>query len=318
MERGGLGVADPEWSDFKVLLALRDAGSVVGAARLLGVDHSTVSRRLAALETAVGACLLVRNGREFAWTAAGRSMLAAAESIKPLVEAALSEVRGQGQAADTAVRISMPPAFTAVVSRLLAEQRAQPAGVKIVISGDYRPVDLAKGEADLALRSFRPREPGLISRPVLSIGWVVCASPRYLAEHGRPASAEELADHEIVKFVAAMDHVAGPRWLEQHRGRARVSIQVDNTEVAVHNIALGAGIGVVPAFVAENRTSDIVRVFPEPVAYSTGCIVYHEAVRDAPRVKAAARALRAVLESNAALFEGSVHESRARMRVVAT
>ena len=63
----------PEWSDFKVLLALARAGSVAGAARELQVDNSTISRRLAALEEALGAKLLIRGGREFSWTAEGRS-----------------------------------------------------------------------------------------------------------------------------------------------------------------------------------------------------------------------------------------------------
>lgn len=311
---------EPEWSDFKVLLALSRAGTVVGAARILGVDHSTVSRRLSALETAVDACLLVRNGRDFAWTPAGRSLLAAAESMKPLVEQAVRDVRAEG--VEAAVRISMPPAFTAVVSRLLAENRELHPEIAFVLSGECRVVDLAQGEADIAIRMFRPTEPGLIARQVLDIGWVVCASPRYLQARGRPASPDELSGHDIVKYVAFMDRVAGPCWLEQHRGRARVSIHAENPEVAVHNIALGAGIGVVPAFVAELRKSDIARVFPQPVAHSTGYIVYHESVRDASRVKASASALRTALESKTLLFSGavkpdtgSVHSTRARMRV---
>ena len=72
---------DAEWSDFKVLIALSEAGSVAGAARLLGIDASTVSRRLAALEDAVGATLVIRGGREFAITADGRSVLAAAHEM---------------------------------------------------------------------------------------------------------------------------------------------------------------------------------------------------------------------------------------------
>ena len=63
--------AEPEWSDFRVLVALARAGSVAGAARELHVDHSTVSRRLAALEAAVGTMLVIRGGREFNLTADG-------------------------------------------------------------------------------------------------------------------------------------------------------------------------------------------------------------------------------------------------------
>jgi DNA-binding transcriptional LysR family regulator len=74
-------VADPDWNDFKVILALATGGSVVGAARALGVDSSTVSRRLAALEESVGAQLIVRGGQKFAWTTEGRALLGAAPPL---------------------------------------------------------------------------------------------------------------------------------------------------------------------------------------------------------------------------------------------
>jgi len=82
-----------EWSDFKVLLALHRASSVAGAARLLQVDNSTVSRRLAALEEAVEAKLLIRGGREFTWTTAGRTLIEAGEAMEAAATAALRVVR---------------------------------------------------------------------------------------------------------------------------------------------------------------------------------------------------------------------------------
>ena len=74
-------MTEPEWGDFKVLLALGRAGSVAGAARILGVDGSTVSRRLAAAEKAAGAVLIVRGGRAFAFTKEGQTLLDAAETM---------------------------------------------------------------------------------------------------------------------------------------------------------------------------------------------------------------------------------------------
>src|SRR5688572_27955092 len=86
-------VVSLEWSDLRVLLALARAGSVAGAARELQVDNSTISRRLAALEDAVGAKLLIRGGREFTLTGEGRTMLQAAEAAEAATEAALLALR---------------------------------------------------------------------------------------------------------------------------------------------------------------------------------------------------------------------------------
>lgn len=295
---------EPEWSDLKILLALHQGGSVAGASRLLGVDHSTVSRRLVALETAIGTCLIVRNSREFSWTAAGKTMLGAAETIKPIVENATRDVRGQKQGADCAVRISLPPAFSSFMSRLFLARTDTPREVAIELCGENRTVDLAKGEADLALRMFRPNEPGLVARQVLEFGWVACASQAYVDARGMPKTAADLAEHNIVLYVESFHRVAGPRWLEENRGCARISVHVDNTEVAAHTIASGAGIGVLPAFLAASRKAELVRVFPEPVAYTTGFIVYHETVRELGRVRAASEFLRNVIEENAEAFRG--------------
>ena len=101
----------PDWRDFKVLLALARAGSVAGAARELQVHNSTVSRRLAALEEAVGAKLLIRGGREFSWTAEGRTLLEAAEAMEAATTGALRAVRTSKVGVEGSVCISASPAF---------------------------------------------------------------------------------------------------------------------------------------------------------------------------------------------------------------
>ena len=298
------GVPEPEWSDFKILIALKRGGSVTGAARILNVDHSTVSRRLVALETAVGACLIVRNGREFSWTAAGRTLLAAAEAVQPIIETATRDVQSQRHGAEGTVRVSLPPAFLSVISRLLLAERARHPELTIELLGENRSADLVKGEADIALRMFRPTEPGLVHRQVLEFAWVACAAQIYIDAHGLPESPADLPNHSIVRYVDTMHRVAGPRWLEDNRGCARTATVVDETEIAGQSIASGAGIGVIPLFVAEARKPDIVQVFREPVAYTTGYLVYHETLRDVARVKGAVQVLGSILENNAKLFSG--------------
>ena len=86
-------VSEPEWGDFKLMLTLAKQGSIAGAARALSVDGSTVSRRLAALEKAVGATLILRGGREFSLTPEGRSAVADAEAIDITVLTARSAIR---------------------------------------------------------------------------------------------------------------------------------------------------------------------------------------------------------------------------------
>jgi DNA-binding transcriptional LysR family regulator len=113
----------------------------------------------------------------------------------------------------------------------------------------------------------------------------------------------------LVLYVEALHKAAGPRWLEEHCGRARRVTRADSTEVARRVIASGGGIGVIPAMTTDG-TTNLVRIFPEPVAFNTGWVVYHEAMRDTARVRAAAEVLLEFFEANAPLFLGSgTHKS---------
>jgi DNA-binding transcriptional LysR family regulator len=296
-------VLAPDWNDFKVILALASGRSIAGAARELAVDGSTVSRRLAALEDALGARLIVRGGQRFDWTAEGRAVLAAAEAMQAAVSEASRAVSSAKGDAAAAVVISCPPGITATLTRLIPAMQEKRPQLSLQLTVENRAVDLAKGEAHLAIRMFRPTEPSLICRRAFELGWGVYASSAYLVEHGRPATPRDLGCHKVVRYVSSLHKVAGPRWLEDHLGATVNPVQVDNTEVAAHVLASGGGIGVVPCAVVAGR-SELVRVFADPVAYSIGYLVYHEAVRDTACVRSAVEALTEMFEENSLVFSG--------------
>jgi DNA-binding transcriptional LysR family regulator len=185
-----------EWSDFKVLLALVRAGSVAGAARALQVDSSTISRRLSALEEAVGARLLIRGGREFTWTAEGRTLIDAGAAMEAAATSALRSVRSTKAEVGGTVRVSVAPGFIPVLVRhLLPALREAHPSWRVELDGGFQRVDLARGDADIALRMARPDEPGLVARHVLDCGWCSRGGVAFEAR-GRPRS-DELARHEL-------------------------------------------------------------------------------------------------------------------------
>ena len=295
---------EPEWSDFKVLLALAGAGSVAGAARELRVDNSTASRRLAALEEAVGARLIIRGGREFNWTAEGRTLLAAAEAMEAAASGATRSVRTAKADVEGTVRVSVSPGFVPVLLRfMLPAFREKHPGLSVELSGAYHRVDLAKGEADVAVRMARPAETDLVARRAFDTGWFVYASKAYLDTNGWPESPEDLSQHRLVLFVEAMHGVAPLRWMDEHRGSSRQVSRVDNLEVACQTIAADGGIAVLPCFIAD-AVPGLQRVFRESIGINTGWIVYHESARGAARIRAVAEALLQFFERNAPMFSG--------------
>jgi DNA-binding transcriptional LysR family regulator len=291
-----------EWSDFKVLLALARADSVAGAARDLQVDKSTISRRLAALEEAVGAKLLIRGGREFSWTREGRVMLEAAEATEAATVAALRAVRESKVDVKGSVRVSVAPAFVPVLMRQMipALRQAHPQ-LSVELRGAYQRADLAKGDAEIAVRMARPEEPDLVARRAFDCGWFVFAATSYLASRGRPATFDELARHDLVLYAENLHGALPMRWMEAHAAPA-VS-RVDSLETACQAISAGAGIAVLPAFVADSEPA-LQRVFPDSVATNIGWIVYHESVRDAARVRVVADALAEFFQTHESMFLG--------------
>ena len=294
----------PEWSDFKVLLALARAGSVAGAARQLQVDSSTISRRLAALEEAAGARLLIRGGREFSWTAEGRTLIEAGEAMEAATTRAMRAVRTAKVEVDGTVRVSVAPGFVPVLMRgmLPLLREAHPA-LRVELDGGFQRVDLARGDADIAVRMARPDEPNLVASHVFDCAWFAYASASYLEARGRPASFCELAQHELVLYTEAMHRVPPLRWMEAYRGAARELSRVDNLEIACQTIAAGGGIAVLPCFIAD-PVPGLQRVFAERVAVNPGWIVYHEAARNTSRVRVVADALVAFFRGNKAMFSG--------------
>ena len=296
---------EPEWGDFKVLLALARAGSVAGAARELQVDHSTVSRRLAALEEALGAKLAVRGGRDFHWTAEGHTMLAAAEAMQSAAALATRTVRSAKAEVEGTVRVSLAPGFVPILIRLLLPAlRERHPGLNVELRGDYQRVDLAKGEAELAVRMARPGEPDLVGRRAFDCGWCVYASRAYLDTHGRPASHAALSQHRLVLYAESMHANAPLRWLETYLGPAPQVSRFDNLEIVCQAIAADAGIAVLPCLIGDPVAS-LERVFREPVSVNTGWIIYHETVRDSARIRVVVDALVDFFERNAAMFSGA-------------
>jgi DNA-binding transcriptional LysR family regulator len=298
-----MAASDPDWNDFKILLALGQGGSVAGAARVLGVDGSTVSRRLAALETAMGACLIVRGGQKFAWTAEGRAVLSAAEAMDAAVVEATRAVRTTKIDPATPVIVSCPPGLSAMLTRMMRDAQEKHPGVEIELSGENRTVDLSRGEADIAVRMFRPDEPSLVCKHAFELGWGVYAAKSYLESAPPLRCVEDLPAHRLVRYVSSMHRVPGPRWLEEHRGNAAGSVQVDNTEVATNVVAAGGGVGVLLCARAEDQP-DLVRVLPGPVATHTGWLVFHESARDSVRIRTAIEVLAGLFEANSAALSG--------------
>ncbi len=213
-----------------------------------------------------------------------------------------SEILQPGPAHATSLRVTCPIAFVAPLERIVSALHARHPEMALHFSGANRTVDLARGDADIAVRMFPTRDANIVSLQSADLGWLAFASKGYLADHGAITSVDELTNHRLVLYGAALHRVPGPRWIEDRCGPSTRATRVQNPEVAAQVIAAGEGIGVIPSIAAINF-SNLVPVFPSPVATQATWIVYdRHAARDLELVRAAAEALRDLMVAHAELF----------------
>lgn len=289
------------WDDARVFLAVQRSGSHGGAARLLGVDVSTVGRRVAALERALGARLFERTRVGVALTVAGGAFLAHAARMEEAADAAVRELGGADARVTGSVRLT---ATDGVLHALLlpalgALRRAHP-GLVLEVAPDLRTFSLPRREADVAVRLFRPKEQSLVVRRLGTLHFRLFASRAYLARHGAPASVAELAGHDLVGFDASIDGSPLQRWLQRQVPSPRWALRSTTVTAQVVACAHGLGIAALPTVVAR-REEALVPVLSslEPFPLAVWSAVHEDLHRKA-RVTAVLRWLQEVFQQAAA------------------
>ncbi len=278
-------MATSEWGDYRFFLALVRAGSLSGAARVLGVDQSTVGRRLAALEGAVGVRLFDRTPDGYVLTAAGESVRADVEALESGFLAVDRRLSGGDARVAGVVRIATTEVFASmyVIPELAALASRHP-GLSIELIAGIRPVDLARREADIAVRlGAAPKQPNLVVREIGVARFALYCAASYLARRGQPRLRGGLRGHAIVAYGAEMADVPISRWLQEHAHAADVAFRA-NTIAAVHEaVTAGLGLGVLPCGVGDRNLR---RVGSAIAGASPVLTVVHEDLARTARVRA--------------------------------
>ena len=187
-------MAGIEWDDLRYVLAVADAGSLAGAARNLGVNHTTVLRRVGAFEKRLGLRLFERLPTGYVLTAGGEELIAAARHIDDTVTALERKLAGQDLRLSGAVRVTTTDTLMAsILPEILAEFRAAHPGIQVEVALSNLMFNLTKRDADVAIRPANDPPETLVGRRIAKIAFAIYASPRYLraAAQDRGSRAHE-------------------------------------------------------------------------------------------------------------------------------
>ncbi|BEV70706.1 LysR family transcriptional regulator [Paludibacterium sp. THUN1379] len=286
-----------QWDDIRYFLELARTGSLSGAARRLKVEHSTVARRVEALEQSLGIRLFDRLPKAWTLTTEGETLVAQAGRLDEEAQAFSRIALGVSSLQGT-VRISAPPVLAGhfLVPRLAAI-RSRWQNIELEVIGESREANLARGEADLAIRMSRPTAPGLAARCIGDMGYGLYAAHGYTS---RPA--------EAWAFLGYDDHlvqVPQQRWLAQFAGSRPFVFRSNDLAALLNAARAGLGIAVLPHFLAAGDEALALLVNPACPTVRQIWLAMHPDVKRSPRVRLLADLLAELVGEAQALLSGA-------------
>lgn len=257
---GVAGVAAPatgkpevSTDDLRLLLAVARTGRMVAAAAILGIDHTTVHRRIQRLEASLGVGLIERGSDGWELTELGRTVSESAAALDDIVERVRDAVAGEKGTIRGTVRIAAPDGFgvsfvTPAVNRVLERH----PGLSVELVTSTRPMTTRSAGFDMSINIGSPRSNWIASEHLTQYELGLYASPAYLAGHAPIRSLEDLKSHRLVFYVESLQSVAELDLARQFAGM-RVGFACTNVAAQVAATQQGAGIGLLPAFLAEHH-----------------------------------------------------------------
>jgi DNA-binding transcriptional LysR family regulator len=280
-----------QWDDVRFFLAVTRAGSLSGAARALGVGHVTVGRRIALLENQLGVTLLNRTPDGFVATSAGEAILRQCAAMESAATDLERIVAGRDKLLTGAVRVATTEGLAyQVIAPAIPVLRETHPELRVDLLAGVRSLDIARREADLAVRFARPQASDLVCRKLGEVAFSLYASKHYLARKGVPKRGQGLADFDLITFTGTPTAMS-PFFMGEPLEGARIALRCDSPLVQLRAAASKGGIAEAACFLGD-AAPDLVRVWPERApARRVVWLIMHQDMRRAARIKAVSRAI---------------------------
>jgi DNA-binding transcriptional LysR family regulator len=296
-------MAEFDWNDLRSFLAVARAGRLTAAAARLGVDHSTLSRRIAALEHALKAKLFDRSPAGYTPTHAGDGLLGLAEEMERLALRARETVGGSAASIEGVVRIGSPEGFGSYfLAPRIAPLKARHPGLIVQLVAAPAVFSLARRDADIAVSPSRPPSGRLNVSRLTDYDLALYAAPSYLAGAPPIASLADLSHHLFVSYIGDLLHFPELDFQHQVAPEGTVSLESSNLVAQLRATLAGAGLCILPAFLAREEPG-LVRVLPGEVILTRSLwLIVHQDLAELARVKAVVHFIREMAEGERALF----------------
>ena len=297
-------MAEFDWNDVRAFLAVARSGRLTAAAARLGVDHSTLSRRIAALEHALRTRLFERSPSGYTLTDQGRRLMPIGEEMERLAIGAAEAVGGSSTSVEGIVRIGSPEGFGSyfLAPRIGGLKTLHPR-LTIQLVAAPAVFSLARRDADIVVSVSRPPAGRLNVARLIDYDLGLYAAPAYLREAPGIASAEDLFRHRFVSYIGELLHFPELDFLQHVAPGGTTSVESSNLVAQLRATLAGAGLCVLPAFLAA-KEDGLVRVLPGEISLTRSLwLTVHQDLAELARVRAAVRFIKDEVEKARGLFK---------------
>ena len=292
------------WDDFRLVKAIADARSLPAAAAQIGLNHSTVFRRLGQIEDTLGVTLFERHRAGYALTAAGEEMVALAGRIGEDVTAFTRKLAGREIMPAGELRVTTNDSLLIhLLTPLFARFAAQCADVRLDVVVSNQPLNLSKRDADVAIRATDSPPENLVGRRVARIAWALYGRGQDFPEPSA-IDADRLVERRWVSLGDDMGPLKVVRFVQAHVAMERVAYKVNTVLGLTEAVEAGLGIGHLPCFIADVRPALRRLSLPDPDYGADLWLLTHPDLRRSARVRVFLDFLAAEIGKERMLIEG--------------
>lgn len=272
-----------DWDDYRYFLAVEQAGSALGAAKRLGVNHTTVLRRIAHLERQLGVRLFERLRTGYIPTAAGEELREAARRVEQTLIGIEHHLAGKDLQLSGAIRITTTETlFQSLLPHLLEFRRLHPH-IQLQVVASNPMVNLTRREADVAIRATNQPPDNMIGRKIGMARSAVYGAPAYLRGQNRDAP---LNQYDWIGLDETLAHLPEYHWLEQHVPAERIALRLNNLLHKIAVVKAGCGIAPLLCFLAEQEPELARLTEPNPLFDTDIWLLSHPDLRQVARIRA--------------------------------
>ena len=291
-----------DWNDLKFFLAIAHNGTVSGAARLLGVNYTTVIRRLNSFEESIGFSVFDRQSNGYTLTRAGEAVLVSAQTIENAFVSLNSQATGSDNNLHGTIRIATTDLLASTLMPDMGDFLQRHSDIDLEVIGDSVTVDLANREADIAIRitNHSPKE-HLLSRKIGVVTGSIYASASYLEQNLKKNKKE----HTWIGWDDNLSHKVTRQFIGDYiPENAKISCKVNSGVSLLQAIKSGIGIGYLWDFIGD-KTPEIQRIYPDKEYALDLCLLINKDLYSTPRFRAAMDFLEKAIKNKGILSEAT-------------